>query len=101
MDADGLKYRQVLRRKGGAHPSMNVLGTIIDKRIDELETNQAAFAEFCGISESGLSLVRRGKRTNLKGDTLYKLARGLGITVDTLLELSAAKPAKKVRAASA
>lgn len=42
-------------------------------------------AQAWGIDKAHLSLIESGQRSQLQADTLLKLSRGLGVTVDELL----------------
>lgn len=64
------------------------MGETIADRLLELSMSQRALAERAGISEAAVSRILSGDRAFPRGDTLLKLARGLGITVDELLKES-------------
>ena len=61
------------------------LGIFVVERLDELGMSQRELAAESGLTESAISRIISAERRNPGGETLLKLARGLGVTVDTLL----------------
>ncbi len=61
------------------------LGIFVVERLTELGLTQRQLAEQSGLSEGEISRIVSAERKNPGGATLVKLARGLGVTVDTLL----------------
>ena len=61
------------------------LGIFVVKRLSELGMTQRELAAESGLTESAISRIISAERKNPGGYTLLKLARGLGVTVDTLL----------------
>ncbi len=58
--------------------------------IDESGHNVSQIAKLAGLSGGGVSFILSGKHKNPKGQTLSKLAKVLGVTVDDLLHGSGA-----------
>lgn len=62
------------------------LGSYVRERRRALKLPLPKAAAQWGLSKSALWRVEEEERIDLRGSTLLKLARGLGITVDELLE---------------
>lgn len=66
-----------------------MLGAFVrDRRTNHLHLSVREAAGLWGLTESAIYMIERGERSELKPDTLLKLADGLGITVDELLRSS-------------
>ena len=63
------------------------LGVFVADRLAELGLTQRELADRTGISEGEVSRIVSADRVSPRGDTLLKLSRGLGVTVDALLTL--------------
>lgn len=74
---------------GWGRQPVGTVGSQIDERIKELVMSPTQFADYCGISLNMLSDFRAGL-SGLEARTALKVARGLGITVDELIESLAA-----------
>ena len=61
------------------------LGIFVVKRLGELGMTQRELAAESGLTESAISRIISAERKNPGGETLLRLARGLGVTVDALL----------------
>ena len=76
----------------GGRPTMapkTMLGAFVrDRRINHLHLSVREAAALWSLTESAIYMIERGERSELKPDTLLKLAGGLGITVDKLLRAS-------------
>ncbi|KKM88468.1 hypothetical protein LCGC14_1258450 [marine sediment metagenome] len=62
------------------------MGHVVVERLQKLGITQRDLAERSGLSEAEVSRIVSAERPNPGGQTLLKLARGLGITVDELLK---------------
>ena len=71
------------------------LGVFVAERLTKLGLTQRELAERTGISEGEVSRIVSADRVSPRGDTLLKLSRGLGVTVDDLLNLGAEEDGKR------
>jgi transcriptional regulator with XRE-family HTH domain len=62
-----------------------MLGDRILRRRRELNLTQAEVAEKTGLKQFHISRIESGDIKDVKGDTLRRLARALGVTTDYLL----------------
>ncbi len=62
-----------------------MLGSFVREERNKLGLSVHEAAERWGLTESALYMIERGERTKLQPDTLVKLARGLGLTIEDLL----------------
>ena len=78
---------QVLTTRRGRRTlkAMGTLGTFIRRKREKLGLGLLEAAAAWGMTQGSLSMIERGERTKPQSDTLIKLARGLGITIDELL----------------
>ena len=85
----------MLTSKGGRPivESRTMLGSFIRQRRSDLGLSVAEAAEAWGMTTSAIYMIERGDRSKIQPDTLRKIARGLGITVDELLEQASPTPA--------
>lgn len=60
------------------------MGRRIAQRRKELGLTQEAASEKCGLSKQFFATIESGSK-NLRGETLLKLARGLGVSADYIL----------------
>ncbi len=63
-----------------------MLGKFITEERIRLGLTQQQAADKWGMSRAELSMIEAGHRTDPRGNTLLKLSRGLGVTVDRLLK---------------
>lgn len=101
MGTAALAYLPTPRpRRRSAHPVVKSrrLRLVVDRLFQDvgdrlyalresLDVTQASFAEDCDIGKSTVSAIECGHHVP-QGRTLYKIARGLGVSADYLLNLS-------------
>lgn len=63
--------------------------------MGEAGLNFSKLAKVCGVSRTTLSYIKNGK--SCKPDIGGKIAKGLGVSLATLIENGAATPEKKIR----
>lgn len=61
------------------------LGSQVKNLRGQLGLSQEEFADICGFDRTYISMIERGKR-NMSLTNLYKIARGLGVSVSELTE---------------
>ena len=62
------------------------LGARIRRRRRDLDMTQVQLAELTGIPQFHISAIETGRIADIKTDTLWRLAKALGVTTDSLLE---------------
>jgi len=62
------------------------LGIRIRRRRRDLDMTQAQLAELTGIPQFHISAIETGRISDIKTDTLWRLAKALQVTTDSLLE---------------
>jgi DNA-binding XRE family transcriptional regulator len=62
------------------------LGRRVRKRRRDLDITQAQLAEASGVQQSHISAIERGRAFDLRAETLWRLARSLGCSMDDLME---------------
>ena len=78
---------QLTKERGRPHHEpMNELGRRIRERREELGLNLIQGGQRCGLSFAALSQIETGKRENPRIDTLLKISRGLGISLEELTQ---------------
>ncbi len=71
-----------------------MLGQFVrNRRKYELGLTVKEAAEQWGLTASAIYMIERGDRSDLRSETLRKLASGLDLTVDALLAHGQAEPA--------
>jgi len=84
---NGSNFLQLTNRRGRPHHDpMNDLGRRIRELRESLGLDQIEAGNLCGVGGSTFSLIETGKRPNPRIDTLTKIARGLGVSLDELVE---------------
>lgn len=64
---------------------MNKIGINVSKRRHELNMTQEQLAELSDLSINFISKVERGAATDIKANTLYRLAKSLNVSMESLL----------------
>lgn len=79
---------QLTKKRGRPYiESVNEVGRRIRERREQLGLDQIAAGERCSVDSSTLSRIETGERPNPRIETLAKIARGLGLSLDDLMDL--------------
>ena len=66
---------------------MHVFGARLLQSRQRLGLSQSALAERSGVGQNQISRLERGDKPSVRADTLYALAKALGVSTDYLLGL--------------
>lgn len=64
---------------------MNKIGVNVSSRRHKLGITQGKLAEMSGLAVNFISKVERGVATNIKAETLQRLAKALNVSMDELM----------------
>ncbi len=77
------EYRKEGSRRRQSNPSNQVLGALINRRLEELGENQSWLARRIGLSRQSVSLYALGKVLPKDDETLRRIVFALGLRTTT------------------
>ncbi len=81
--ASNSEYRKEGSRRRQSNPSNQVLGALINRRLEELGENQSWLARRIGLSRESVSLYALGKVLPKDDETLRRIVFALGLRTTT------------------
>ena len=86
MKFQGNLQRPLTRRRGRPMiEAKTMLAQFVQDKRKVLGLTQEELAERCSLTRGHIAMIEESRRSQLQSDTLLKLSRGLGVTVDELL----------------